>query len=83
VLVEGSSVSYPPNAAEIYNPVTHSFTNIPSTLTAAAYRSAFRLANGRVILAGGSQNNGFNAIASAEYYDPALNQFVALPDMPH
>jgi len=78
VLVEGNSYSYPANAAEIYVPSLHAFTNINGTLYGGSSRMAFRLANGNVILPGGTWWWDFDPLINSEYYDPALNQFVAL-----
>ena len=77
VLVEGNSYNYPYNPAEIYVPGLHAFTNISGTLDSANRRMSFRLADGRILLPGGTIGSGFDSSTGSEYYDPAQNQFVA------
>ena len=81
VLVEGSSASSPFNAAEVYVPSLQGFTNLPGTLDYAYRRPAVRLGNGKVLLAGGSFGGSYNPGNSGEYFDPVLNQFVAVGNL--
>ena len=82
VLVEGNDYYGTYAAAEIYVPALHAFTNIGTTLGGGTRRPAFLLGDGKVLLPGGTIGNAASG-TSAEYYDPALNQFVALPQMNH
>ena len=63
-------------SAEIYNPVTNSFSaaGIGSLTTARQSHRADRLPNGKVLITGGIDSAG-NAIASAELFDPATGTF--------
>ncbi len=56
-------------SAEIYNPSTGTFCPTGSLATARAGHSATSLANGTVLVVGGSNSGG--TLASAEIYDPA------------
>jgi len=80
VLVEGNDYYGTYAAAEIYVPALHAFTNIGTTLGGGTKRPAFLLGDGKVLLPGGTIGNATPG-TSAEYYDPALNQFIALPPM--
>ena len=62
-------------AAEIYDPATGVFTTIGSMHDARARHSATLLANGRVLITGGS------GLATAEIFDPATNSFSRINDM--
>ena len=80
VLVEGNDYYGTYAAAEIYVPALHAFTNIGTTLGGGTKRPAFLLGDGKVLLPGGTIGNATQG-TSAEYFDPALNQFIALPPM--
>ena len=61
-------------SAETYDPVTQTFTAAGSMSTPRLYYGEARLADGRVLIAGGI-NEGQAALASAEMYDPATRTF--------
>jgi hypothetical protein len=69
------------NTADIYNPLTNTF----SQLTMQDYRDAAAIAvlpNGKIFLAGGmSDNSGVGQLSTTEIYDPATNTFAAGPGM--
>ena len=57
------------DSAELYDPATGTFAVIPATMTSARQEhSATRLADGRVLIAGGYQNSGSIILNSAEIY---------------
>jgi WD40 repeat protein len=65
------------NTADIFDPVTESFTPVLSPMNSARYGHRMALLpNGKVLLAGGS--NGTAPVASAEIFDPSSLTFTAL-----
>lgn len=76
VLIVGGSTNLSTSkayvAAELYDPVTGSFSAAASMTTNRAHHTATLLQDGKVLIAGG---NGGLGIKSAEIYDPFLNQF--------
>jgi hypothetical protein len=60
--------------AELFDPVTRSFRSAGSMSTPRAHHAAVRLADGRVLLAGGYHDRS-DALGSAEIYDPASGAF--------
>lgn len=85
VLVAGGS-AYVSNqwtsvaAAELYDPATETWTATGSMNTARRGFFMVRLANGKVLVGGGTSSNG--DLKSAETYDPATGIFTTVPDMP-
>jgi N-acetylneuraminic acid mutarotase len=59
-------------SAEIYDPATDGWTGAGGMATAREGHTATLLPNGKVLVVGGTDNNGV-ALASAEMYDPATN----------
>ncbi len=76
VLITGgrvSDVGAELSSAELYDPVSDSFTPTTSAMSAArAFHAATLLPNGSVLITGGSSAN---ALSSAELYDPASGTF--------
>jgi galactose oxidase-like protein len=63
-------------SAEIYDPVTNSFTLLSNSMsTGRSFHTATLLGTGKVLIAGGS------GIASAELYDPAAKTFTPVGNM--
>ncbi|MGH9399795.1 MAG: Kelch repeat-containing protein, partial [Thermoanaerobaculia bacterium] len=60
--------------AELYDPATRSFRSAGSMSAPRAHQAAVRLADGRVLLAGGYDASS-GALGSAEIYDPASGAF--------
>jgi hypothetical protein len=68
----GASSAYYLNSAELYNPATDAWTTTVHPLnTARIIHTATQLANGKVLVAGGSGATG--SLNSAELYDPATD----------
>jgi len=80
LIVGGSSLTNetPLNSAEIYDPVTGTFTLLSATLnTARIGHSATLLANGQVLIVGGYDPTT-GIIGDSEIYDPAAQLFIDL-----
>ena len=60
--------------AEIYDPVAGTFSSTGSLSTARDCHTATLLSNGKVLIVGGNDVNGY-ALASAELYDPTAGTF--------
>jgi len=56
------------------------FTAVGNMITARAAHTATRLPNGKVLIAGG-EGDGFQALASAELYDPSTHTFAPTGSM--
>jgi hypothetical protein len=61
-------------SAEVFNPVTDTFTAVGSMSTPRNGPGAAPLPDGRVLVAGG-QDTSFKQLSSAEIFDPATNSF--------
>jgi hypothetical protein len=75
------------SSAELYNPATGLWTYTGSTLVPRESATAIRLADGRVLLAGG-YNGGGSACTDTdpvdtEIYDPATGQWSLAGNLPH
>jgi hypothetical protein len=69
------SSNYPFITAELYNPVTGTFTATGSMNTARYWHTATLLNNGMVLIAGGWGGYPNGILGSAELYDPATGTF--------
>ncbi len=87
VLVAGGSTGRYPNemifaSAETYDPTTGKFTPTGSMATPRYKHAAVLLADGRVLITGGSDNRAWRGqYASAELYDPKTGKFSPTGDM--
>jgi hypothetical protein len=70
-----------PAQAELFDPSTGSFTLTGSLHTPRESATATRLADGRVLIAGGDEHPVQEVIAQAEIYDPASGTFSATGNM--
>jgi hypothetical protein len=62
-------------SAELYDPATGTFNPTGSMTTERVGASSTRLADGRVLIAGGLVQGGTKTLASAELYDPTRGTF--------
>lgn len=79
----GSAANFTPilqRTAEIYDPATNGWTLTGELTTPRMTHTTTLLANGKVLLTGGS-SDGANTIANAELYDPATGQWTATGGM--
>jgi hypothetical protein len=80
LIAGGTSVGWngPPflKSAEIYDPKTGRFTGTRPMAVARASHTAMLLADGRVLITGGT-DTGVRSLASAELYDPKTGTFTA------
>jgi WD40 repeat protein len=65
--------------AELYNPVSGTFTTTGSLNTARYAHTATLLPNGKVLIAGGQNTSG--VLASTELYDPSTGTFTVGPSL--
>jgi hypothetical protein len=83
VLIAGGDGSSPPArltaTAELYDPASGKFSWTGSMTTPRAFHTATLLTDGRVLIAGGESDSGFNS--SAELYDPTSGTFGATGSM--
>jgi len=83
LIVGGTRFQYqrwvPLSDAEIYDPVTGTFSLTGSLNDARSYHSATLLPNGKVLITGGF--GGQDSLASAELYDPASGVFTRTGSM--
>jgi len=71
------------HTAEIYDPQTRLFSSVGRTETARRKHDAVRLADGRVLILGGSDVTDRVLHASTEIYDPVTGRFSRGPEMNH
>jgi hypothetical protein len=87
LVMGGSSAGRFPNetieaSAEIYDPATGLFSSTGDLVTPRYKHAAALLADGRVLILGGSDNRAWRGkYASAEIYDPATGRFSAAGEM--
>jgi hypothetical protein len=67
--------------AEIYAPDTATWHAAGNMTAPRMKHAATVLSDGRVLITGGSPNGGWNAVRSAELFDPQANKFTAASDM--
>jgi Galactose oxidase, central domain/Kelch motif len=75
LLVGGSSLVTCTNAAEVYDPVTGTYSVVGSMARARYYHTATLLPDGRVLVVGGTPDGLSENIAEAEIFDPETSRF--------
>lgn len=72
-----------PAAADafIWDPVRETSTPTGSMATGRGYHTATRLADGRVLIIGGSFGGAEDLVTSAEVWDPTMGSFVVVPSL--
>jgi len=76
----GSAASFRPllqRTAEIYDPATNNWTLTGELTTPRVTHTTTLLADGRVLVTGGSSDGASTVLAQAELYDPATGQWSA------
>ena len=68
-------------SSEVYEPETGGWRATGAMRTARRNHAAVRMADGRVLVAGGTYSASFGALASAEVYDPGTGRWTAVQDM--
>ncbi len=82
VLLVGGSHLNAPNNADIYNPVTNSFTQTSQSIANRTQHAAVLLNNGKVLIAGGNGDFGtYLPLKSALLFDWRTSQFEEINDM--
>jgi hypothetical protein len=76
----GTFVQYGLTSAELYNPATGTFSSTGSLNTGRYGHSATLLSNGKVLIAGGTNNS--TRLSSAELYDPSTGTFSVTGSLP-
>jgi hypothetical protein len=71
----GPDLVNPLSSAELYNPVTRTFTATGSMIVPRALHTATLLPSGKVLIVGGTSGGPVPSLASAELYDPATGTF--------
>ncbi len=72
------------NNAELYDPATRSWTNLPTMNSSRFLPQAVLLLNGRVLVCGGLSRDQFNQLVrldTAEIFDPANNNWSRTDDL--
>ncbi len=69
------------SSAELFDPGTNTWTSTGSMGTTRRSHFMVRLTNGKILVGGGTNDNG-TILQSTEIYDPATGLFTAAPDMP-
>ena len=64
-------------SAEVFDPKTGTFTTTGSMSAKRANHTATLLADGRVLVTGGTTSGGIASLASAEIYDPTTGRFAS------
>jgi uncharacterized protein (TIGR03437 family) len=80
----GSSAAFRPmlqNTAELYDPATNTWTLTGEMTTPRVTHSTTLMANGRVLVSGGSSDGNTIVLAQCELYDPATGRWSVTSNM--
>jgi MYXO-CTERM domain-containing protein len=81
VLIAGGFGGFVPNTAELYDPATGTWSDAGTMVHWRHSHALVELADGRVLAAGGREDQGGQIWASAEIYDPTTKSWALAPSM--
>lgn len=82
ILLWAGEFATTPNFGELWDPVSNAITPVPNPFSNIFCSSHVRLADGRILVAGGHDlQNGVLGLAKANSFDPISESWTALPPM--
>lgn len=81
VLLVGVNTNSTTPVAQMFDPVTETFSTVSGVLTARSGHQATLLSDGRVLISGGRTGSPSSVVSATEIFDPSTGTFTAGPDM--